>query len=105
MQALAGADDGVSSPVRADGIRRELQISRAASYTKINHAFTKPKVPSWGVVGLIAEVLAAQARPRGDPEAARMKTWKILRDCRLRGDGVHHSTRGIARLHNVNLAG
>jgi hypothetical protein len=23
-----------------------------------------------------------------------MKTWKILRDCRLKGDGVHHAMRG-----------
>ncbi|MGW1779049.1 transposase [Streptomyces sp. NPDC002143] len=36
---------------------------------------------------------------------ARMKTWKILRDCRLHGDGVHHAMLGIARLHNLNLAG
>jgi hypothetical protein len=34
-----------------------------------------------------------------------MKTWKILRDCRLRGDGVHHAMRGIARLHNLNVTG
>ncbi|CAL9572276.1 IS5 family transposase ISStsp6 [Streptomyces sp. enrichment culture] len=36
---------------------------------------------------------------------ARMKTWKILRDCRLKGDGVHHAMLGIARLHNLALAG
>ena len=34
-----------------------------------------------------------------------MKTWKILRDCRLKGDGVHYAMLGIARLHNLNLAG
>jgi hypothetical protein len=34
---------------------------------------------------------------------ARMKCWKILRHCRLRGDGVHHAMRAIARLHNLNL--
>ena len=33
-----------------------------------------------------------------------MKTWKIL-DCRLKGDGVHHAMLGIARLHNLTLAG
>ncbi|MFE2350112.1 transposase [Kitasatospora cineracea] len=32
---------------------------------------------------------------------ARMKTWKILRDCRLKGDGVHHAMLGVARLHNL----
>lgn len=30
---------------------------------------------------------------------------KILRDCRLKGDGVHHAMLGIARLHNLALAG
>ncbi|GGX81164.1 hypothetical protein GCM10010358_39350 [Streptomyces minutiscleroticus] len=36
---------------------------------------------------------------------ARMKAWKILRDCRQKGDGVHPATLGIARLHNLALAG
>lgn len=28
-----------------------------------------------------------------------------LRDCRLKGDGVHHAMLGIARLHNLALTG
>ncbi|MFF5392910.1 transposase [Streptomyces sp. NPDC013012] len=40
-------------------------------------------------------------RARVEHAFARMKTWKILRDCRLKGDGVHHAMLGIARLHNV----
>ncbi len=31
--------------------------------------------------------------------SARMKTWKSLRDCRLKGEGVHHASRHIAYLH------
>ncbi|MFJ1652254.1 transposase family protein [Streptomyces sp. NPDC088337] len=46
-----------------------------------------------------------QVRARVEHCFARMKTWKILRDCRLRGDGVHHAMRGIARLHNLALTG
>ncbi|MFC9460872.1 transposase family protein, partial [Streptomyces sp. NPDC056983] len=46
-----------------------------------------------------------QVRARVEHTFARMKTWKILRDCRLRGDGVHHAMRGIARLHNLALTG
>ncbi len=34
-----------------------------------------------------------------------MKGWKILRDCRLKGDGVHHAMLGIARLQNLALTG
>jgi hypothetical protein len=30
-----------------------------------------------------------------------MKTFKILRDCQLRRNGVHHAALDIARLHNL----
>lgn len=46
-----------------------------------------------------------KVRARVEHAFARMKTWKILRDCRLKGDGVHHAMLGIARLHNLTLAG
>ncbi len=46
-----------------------------------------------------------QVRARVEHAFARMKTWKILRDCRLKGDGVHHAMSGIARLHNLTIAG
>lgn len=46
-----------------------------------------------------------QVRARVEHTFARMKTWKILRDCRLKGDGVHHAMLGIARLHNLTLTG
>jgi hypothetical protein len=34
-----------------------------------------------------------------------LKSWKILRDCRLSGDGVYDAMLGIARLHNLTLTG
>lgn len=46
-----------------------------------------------------------KVRARVEHTFARMKNWKILRDCRLKGDGVHHAMLGIARLHNLALAG
>jgi DDE family transposase/DDE superfamily endonuclease len=46
-----------------------------------------------------------KVRARVEHTFARMKTWKILRDCRLKGDGVHHAMLGIARLRNLTLAG
>ncbi|MGV9405251.1 transposase, partial [Streptomyces sp. NPDC003667] len=42
-----------------------------------------------------------QIRARVEHVFARMKTWKILRDCRLKGDGVHTALLGVARLHNL----
>ncbi|GAA2439464.1 transposase [Streptomyces macrosporus] len=46
-----------------------------------------------------------KVRARVEHVFARMKGWKILRDCRLKGDGVHHAVLGIARFHNLTLAG
>ncbi|MGD3109417.1 transposase [Streptomyces sp. YGL11-2] len=46
-----------------------------------------------------------KVRARVEHTFARMKCWKILRDCRLKGNGVHHAMLGIARLHNIALAG
>ncbi|GGM94981.1 transposase [Streptomyces fuscichromogenes] len=46
-----------------------------------------------------------QVRARVEHVFARMKEWKILRDCRLKGDGVYHAMLGIARLHNLALTG
>ncbi|WP_331750016.1 transposase (plasmid) [Streptomyces longwoodensis] len=46
-----------------------------------------------------------QVRARVEHVFARMKNWKILRDCRLKGDGVHHTMLGVARMHNLALAG
>ncbi|WPB89397.1 transposase [Streptomyces malaysiensis] len=46
-----------------------------------------------------------KVRARVEHAFARMKTWKILRDCRRKGDGVHHAMLGTVRLHNLTLAG
>ena len=46
-----------------------------------------------------------QVRARAKRVFARKKNWKTLRDCRLKGDGVYHAMLGIARMHNLNLAG
>lgn len=42
-----------------------------------------------------------QVRARVEHVFARMKTWEILRDCRLRGDGVAVAMAGVARLANL----
>jgi hypothetical protein len=44
-------------------------------------------------------------RARIEHTFAKMKTWKILRDCRLQGTGSAEAMAGIARLHNLTLAG
>ncbi|KOV59092.1 transposase, partial [Streptomyces sp. AS58] len=39
-----------------------------------------------------------KARARVEHALSRLKNWKILRDCRLKGSGVHQAILGIARL-------
>ncbi len=46
-----------------------------------------------------------QAPTRVFHALARFKTWKILRDCRLHDEGVHHAMLGIALMHNLAIAG
>lgn len=42
-----------------------------------------------------------KVRARVEHTFARMKTWKILRDCRLRGNGVAVAMAGVATLANL----
>lgn len=46
-----------------------------------------------------------KARTRIEHASARMKSWKTLRGCRLKDDGIHHTMLSIARLHNHTPAG
>lgn len=45
-----------------------------------------------------------RARARVEHALSRLKNWKVLRDCRLKGNGVHLAMLGIARLHNMALS-
>lgn len=46
--------------------------------------------------------------PRGPARVehtfARMRHYKILRDCRQRGNGLHYAVQAVATLHNPALA-
>ncbi len=46
-----------------------------------------------------------KVRARVEHVFARTEAWKSLRDRRLKGDGVHTAVLGIARLHNLAVAG
>ncbi|RSO09074.1 IS5/IS1182 family transposase [Streptomyces sp. WAC 06783] len=45
-----------------------------------------------------------KVRARVEHAFARMKNYKILRDCRQRGDGLHHAVQAVAHMHNLALA-
>ncbi|MER6488331.1 transposase, partial [Streptomyces virginiae] len=44
-----------------------------------------------------------RVRARVEHTFARMKNWKILRDCRQRGDGLHHAVQAVATMHNLAM--
>lgn len=44
-----------------------------------------------------------KVRARVEHTFSRMKSYKILRDCRQRGDGLHHAVQAVARMHNLAL--
>jgi hypothetical protein len=45
-----------------------------------------------------------KVRARVEHVIGRLKNYKILRDCRQRGDGLRHAVQAIARMHNLALA-
>ncbi|GAB2768571.1 hypothetical protein GCM10027072_79450 [Streptomyces bullii] len=44
-----------------------------------------------------------KVRARAEHVIGRMKNYKILRDCRQRGDGLHHAVQAVTRMHNLAL--
>lgn len=44
-----------------------------------------------------------RVRARVEHAFARMKHYKILRDCRQRGNGLHHAVQAVAHMHNLAL--
>ncbi len=45
-----------------------------------------------------------RVRARVEHAFVRMRHHKILRDCRQRGDGLHHAVQAVAHMHNLALA-
>lgn len=45
-----------------------------------------------------------RVRARVEHVFSRMKNYKILRDCRRKGDGVYWAALGVARMHNLAMA-
>jgi hypothetical protein len=44
-----------------------------------------------------------RVRARVEHTFARMENWKILRDCRQKGDGLHHAVQAVATMHNLAM--
>ena len=44
-----------------------------------------------------------RVRARVEHAIGRLKQYKILRDCRQHGDGLHHAVQAVAHMHNLAL--
>lgn len=66
-----------------------LAVGGTVSHTKIHHAFSKPVLPSWGVLDVVVEQLAIRARPRTDAEA-EINRFKLMWD--RASEQVHQPT-------------
>ncbi|MFF8513537.1 transposase [Streptomyces sp. NPDC015492] len=44
-----------------------------------------------------------RVRARVEHTFARMKNWKILRDCRQKGDGLHRAVQAVATMHYLAM--
>ncbi|WP_405910203.1 transposase family protein [Streptomyces sp. NBC_00828] len=44
-----------------------------------------------------------RVRARVEHAIGRLKNYKILRDCRQHGDGLHHAVQAVAHMHNLAL--
>ncbi|MFE3162577.1 transposase family protein [Streptomyces sp. NPDC059224] len=45
-----------------------------------------------------------RVRPRVEHVIGRLRNNTVLRDCRRRGDGLHHAVQALAGMHNLALA-
>lgn len=45
-----------------------------------------------------------RVRARVEHAIGLLKNYKILRDCRQHGDGLHHAVQAVAHMHNLALA-
>lgn len=80
-------------------------FSTLVTHLRREGADTPARGRLWKVL-LEDQVLPAAAYVRTNltmRQLAPLKAWKILRDCRLRGDGVRHAVHGVARLHKLAL--
>jgi len=94
---LSGAEDAVgNTTVIADGGCR-------GTGPVIPHRREKgqSELPEWPEWKEEHNASHRKVRARVEHVFARMKGLKILRDRRLKGDGVHHAMLGIVRPHNL----
>ncbi|GHH05959.1 DnaB-like helicase N-terminal domain-containing protein [Streptomyces lanatus] len=78
-----------------------LAVGKVVSHTNIHHAFVKPTLPSWGVVEVVVEQLAHQARPRLVAET-EVNRFKALWDKAHASGSVSTPASGVSTPPSAN---
>ncbi|MGV4988568.1 transposase family protein [Streptomyces sp. NRAIS4] len=94
---------------RASGLSRHCQgvtVLGDGAYLNCGMAVPHRKRPGRALLKGEEDDNAEHRRVRARLEhvIGRMKNYKILRDCRQRGDGLHHAVQAVAHMHNLALA-
>ncbi|MDQ1032797.1 hypothetical protein QF035_010379 [Streptomyces umbrinus] len=94
---------------RASGLAEHCQgVTVLGDGTYLNCGMVTPhrKRPHRALLAGEEEDNAAHRKVRARVEhvIGRLKNYKILRDCRQRGDGLHHAVQAVAHMHNLALA-
>lgn len=114
---LVGATAGPARGNRADAhVRRASDLPAVCADTTVladgAHLNTGLVVPHRKRAG--RPLLRAQeednvehrrVRARVEHTFARMKNYKILRDCRQENDGLHHAVQAVAHMHDLARSG
>ncbi|GHE09690.1 hypothetical protein GCM10010339_62930 [Streptomyces alanosinicus] len=123
VQVIIDADTRlvVASARPAPGNKADAHVWRASNLPAVAAGTTVIADGAYLGTGLIVPHRRRAGRPllRGQEEDnaehrrvrarightfTRMKNWKILRDCRQRGDVLHHAVQAVATLHNLAVA-
>ena len=86
-----------TTTVIADGRYRDTRL-----VIPQRHAPGQAELPAWKEEHNRSH---RKVRARLEHTFARMKSWKTLRDCRPKGDSVHHAVLATTRLHHLTPTG
>ncbi|MFF7473682.1 transposase family protein [Streptomyces sp. NPDC008092] len=94
---------------RASGLSRHCQgatVLGDGAYLNCGMAVPHRKRPGRALLQAEEDDNAEHRKVRAWVEhvIGRLKNYKILRDCRQRGDGLHHAVQAVAHMHNLALA-
>ncbi len=94
---------------RTSGLSRHCEgvtVLGDGAYLNCGMAVPHRKCPGRALLQVEEDDNAEHRRVRARVEhvVGRLQNYKLLRDCRQRGDGLHHAVQAVAHMHNLALA-